>query len=103
MNTTPAATPMLLHCSRCGQSTPVSAEQKGELVACPRCGDPLDPARLAPVGGSGKPSLVKEFFLFIRQEKKWWLIPLVIVLLIVGALILFASSSPLAPFVYPLF
>lgn len=48
-------------------------------------------------------SLFKEFFLFIRQEKKWWLIPLVFVLLIVGALILFASSSPLAPFVYPLF
>ncbi len=50
-----------------------------------------------------KQSLIKEFFLFIRQEKKWWLIPLIGVLLIVGVLVLFASNSPLAPFLYPLF
>ena len=50
-----------------------------------------------------KPSLVKEFFLFIKHEKKWWLGPLILVLLIVGALVVFASSSPLAPFLYPLF
>ena len=48
-------------------------------------------------------SLIKEFFLFIKQEKKWWLIPLLTVLLLVGALIVFAGSSPLAPFLYPLF
>lgn len=47
-------------------------------------------------------SLVKEFFLFIKQEKKWWLIPLISVLLLIGALIVFAGSSPLAPFIYPL-
>ena len=50
-----------------------------------------------------KESLVKEFFLFIKQEKKWWLVPLIAVLLLVGALIVFAGSSPLAPFIYPLF
>ena len=50
-----------------------------------------------------KQSLVREFFAFIKHEKKWWMIPLVAVLLVVGALILFASSSPLAPFIYPLF
>jgi len=50
-----------------------------------------------------KQSLVKEFFLFVKQEKKWWLVPLICVLLLVGALLLFASSSPLAPFIYPLF
>jgi len=50
-----------------------------------------------------KQSLIKEFFLFVKQEKKWWLIPLVTVLLLVGALIVFAGSSPLAPFIYPLF
>jgi hypothetical protein len=48
-------------------------------------------------------SLIKEFFLFIKQEKKWWLIPLLTVLLLVGALIVFAGSSPLAPFLYPLY
>ncbi|MEK7755618.1 MAG: DUF5989 family protein [Planctomycetota bacterium] len=50
-----------------------------------------------------KQSLIKEFFLFIKQEKKWWLVPLISVLLLVGALIVFAGSSPLAPFIYPLF
>jgi len=50
-----------------------------------------------------KQSLLREFFAFIRHEKKWWMIPLVLVLLLVSALILFASSSPLAPFIYPLF
>lgn len=48
-------------------------------------------------------SLVREFLAFIRQEKKWWMIPLVLVLLLLGALMIFASSSPLAPFLYPLF
>ncbi len=50
-----------------------------------------------------KQSLIREFFLFVKQEKKWWLIPLLTVLLLVGALIVFAGSSPLAPFLYPLF
>ncbi|MEK6677142.1 MAG: DUF5989 family protein [Planctomycetota bacterium] len=50
-----------------------------------------------------KQSLVKEFFLFIRHEKKWWLVPLIAVLLLVGVMLVFASSSPLAPFLYPLF
>ena len=50
-----------------------------------------------------KQSLAKEFLLFIRHEKKWWLAPLVVVLLIVGALVMFAQTSTLAPFLYPLF
>ncbi|MFQ5414474.1 MAG: DUF5989 family protein [Phycisphaerae bacterium] len=49
----------------------------------------------------GKQSLVKEFFLFIREEKKWWLVPLIGVLLVVGAVVFFTGSSPLAPFLYP--
>ncbi len=31
------------------------------------------------------------------------MIPLVVVLLVIAALIIFAGSSPLAPFVYPVF
>ena len=50
-----------------------------------------------------KQSLIKEFLLFIKEEKKWWLVPLISVLLLVGALIVCAGSSPLAPFIYPLF
>ena len=49
-----------------------------------------------------KQSLRKEFILFIRHEKKWWMIPLLVVLLLVGLLVMTASTSPLAPFLYPL-
>jgi hypothetical protein len=45
--------------------------------------------------------LLKEFLLFLRQEKKWWLWPLVLVLLVLGALIVFSSGSVLAPLMYP--
>ena len=48
-----------------------------------------------------KQSLAREFIAFIRQEKKWWMIPLIVVLLIVGAVLVFASTSPWAPFIYP--
>ncbi len=50
-----------------------------------------------------KQSLLRDFVGFILHEKKWWMIPLIVVLLVVGALIFLASSSPLAPFIYPLF
>ena len=50
-----------------------------------------------------KQSLAKAFILFIKHEKKWWLIPLIAVLLLLGVVVIFASSSPLAPFIYPLF
>jgi hypothetical protein len=44
--------------------------------------------------------LLKEFWLFIKEEKKWWLIPFIVVLLLVGVLVLVAES-PVAPFIYP--
>jgi len=47
--------------------------------------------------------IVKEFFLFLKEEKRWWLVPLVGVLLILGILLVFSSSSPLAPLLYPFF
>ena len=45
-----------------------------------------------------KQSLVRGFFLFIKHEKEWWLVPLILVLLIVGVVVVFAGSSPIAPF-----
>ena len=48
-------------------------------------------------------SIARDFLLFLRQEKKYWLIPLVVVLLAVGAIMIFANSSILAPFIYPFF
>lgn len=48
-------------------------------------------------------SLLNEFWLFLRQNKKLWLLPIVIVLLLLGALLIFAQSSALAPFIYTIF
>jgi hypothetical protein len=48
-------------------------------------------------------SLTRDFLLFLKQEKKYWLIPLVVLLLAVGAILVFANSSVLAPFIYPFF
>ena len=43
-----------------------------------------------------------EFGEFLMESKKWWLIPILVVLLLVGVLV-FLSSSVVAPFIYPIF
>lgn len=50
-----------------------------------------------------KPSVVKEFWSFLREHKKWWLVPIVVFLVAFGALLLFAKGSALAPFIYSVF
>lgn len=46
---------------------------------------------------------LKELWAFARQRKAVWLAPLVIAIVLFGLLLLFASSTPVAPFVYTLF
>jgi hypothetical protein len=48
-------------------------------------------------------SLAGEVWLFLRQNKKLWLLPIIIVLLVLGALLVFAQTSALAPFIYTIF
>jgi len=50
-----------------------------------------------------KMSLVAEFVLFLKENKKLWLLPIVITLVLLGALLVFAQSSALAPFIYTVF
>jgi len=50
-----------------------------------------------------KPSIVKEFWDFLRVRKRWWLTPIIVFLLLLGGLLLLTKSSALAPFVYGLF
>lgn len=47
--------------------------------------------------------LFYEFWLFLRQNKKYWLVPMLIILVVMGALLVFAQSSALAPFIYSIF
>lgn len=51
----------------------------------------------------GKLSLAAEVWMFLRQNKKLWLLPIIVVLLVLGALLIFAQSSALAPFIYTIF
>jgi len=50
-----------------------------------------------------KMSLVAEFVLFLKENKKLWLLPIVLTLVLLGALLVFAQTSALAPFIYTVF
>lgn len=49
-----------------------------------------------------RPTIVAEFWSFLKCNKKWWLLPIIIVLLLLGVLILLGGTA-IAPFIYPLF
>ena len=49
-----------------------------------------------------RPSLVHEFFHFLKHNKKWWLLPILLVLLLLGLAVLLGGTA-VAPFIYPLF
>lgn len=40
---------------------------------------------------------------FLLERKKWWLIPIILALILLGLLMIFAESSAVAPFIYPMF
>ena len=46
---------------------------------------------------------LKDLWGFLGQRKKFWLLPLIMILLMFGVLIVLASGSAIAPFIYTLF
>jgi len=48
-------------------------------------------------------SLMREMWAFMRERKKWWLLPVIVVMVVMGALLVFAQTSVLAPFIYTIF
>jgi hypothetical protein len=46
---------------------------------------------------------LRDLWGFMRARKKYWLLPLTLILLFFGSLIVFASGSAIAPFIYTLF
>jgi Family of unknown function (DUF5989) len=52
---------------------------------------------------TGKFSILKEFWQFLKVRKKWWLAPIVLFLLMLGVILVAAKGSALAPFIYSLF
>jgi hypothetical protein len=53
-------------------------------------------------GNQAPPSLAREFWQFLFENKKWWMLPIVLVLAAVAGLMLFAGTGA-APFIYTLF
>lgn len=49
-----------------------------------------------------KLSIIHELWMFLRIRKKWWLLPILLVIVLFGLLLIFAQTSPLAPFIYTL-
>lgn len=48
-------------------------------------------------------SVLAELWDFMKTRKKFWLVPIIVVMLLLGALLVFAQSSAIAPFIYTLF
>ena len=46
---------------------------------------------------------LKDLCGFLKNRKKFWLLPLIMILLGFGVLIVLASGSAIAPFIYTLF
>jgi hypothetical protein len=46
---------------------------------------------------------LKDLWGFLNTRKKFWLLPLILILLGFGVLIVLASGSAIAPFIYTLF
>jgi hypothetical protein len=47
-------------------------------------------------------NLFVDFLYFLAHNKKWWLVPILIIFLLLG-LLMFLSTSAVAPFIYPFF
>lgn len=47
--------------------------------------------------------ILGEILHFLWARKMWWMIPMVTVLLLIGLLLVFATSSGVAPYIYTLF
>jgi hypothetical protein len=48
-------------------------------------------------------SFLSELWMYMRRRKRYWVLPVLVVLVAVAGLILAASGSSLAPFIYTLF
>ena len=47
--------------------------------------------------------IIGDLWRFMKARKKFWLLPIIVVMLLFGALMVFAQSSALAPFIYTIF
>jgi hypothetical protein len=63
---------------------------------------PDDRNRLERLANEKQPSIVAEFYEFLRENKKWWLLPILLLIGAFGILVALASTG-VAPFIYTMF
>ena len=51
---------------------------------------------------AGRMGIVKEFVLFLRENKAYWIAPIIMVVLLLVVLVIFGGTAA-APFIYQLF
>lgn len=59
------------------------------------------PRSIADLAEQQSPSIAREFWDFLKNNKKWWLLPILLILALLFILVLI-NGSPLAPLIYPL-
>ena len=47
--------------------------------------------------------VVRELFRFLWDQKLWWMVPMMVLLILFAALLIFAQSTTIGPFIYTLF
>lgn len=52
---------------------------------------------------AGKLGILKEFVVFLREQKLWYILPIFVILALLSVVIVMAEGSALAPFIYALF
>ena len=59
-----------------------------------------------PAGGfrfSRKFTLLREFWVFIKERKIWWMTPIIVILALLGIFIVLTEKSVVLPFIYAVF
>lgn len=59
-------------------------------------------AKFEQLAKESRPSLLGEFWSFLKYNKKWWLLPILIVMLLLGAVVLVVGTGA-GPWLYTLF
>lgn len=59
--------------------------------------------RLMLAGLMDRLGIAGELLQFFWQHRWWWLTPMILAMLVIAALVVFAQSSAVAPFIYTLF
>ena len=65
-------------------------------------GDAPESSEFEDLSREQEPSLLREIWTFIKEEKLWWMSPIIIALLLVAILIALTTTGA-APFIYTLF